>query len=346
MGLNLEPAVERAAIGGRRMHRATFYGLVRELAPHIEMQDTRFRKCIAPDHRIAITLWHVAHSGSACNVTGDRFGVGTSTVHGIILRVCKAIFRVMSYRLAFPAGQALGKVIQGICARRSMPNIVGAIDCTHIEIMKPTTVASKGYFDREKRFSMTHQALVDCRGRFIDVFAGWPGSVHDARVFANSSFNLALQEQRISHIPLEMIRDVPMRPYIIGDAGYALMPQVIVPYPGRNLPVIKDKFNFWHFTTRMTVEKAFGRLKGCWRWLGSKVRIRSPEVIPYIIVAACILHNVVEEANEPYTEFEEDDEVMARRLYIQDQQAAAREASGVQARAIRDKLDVFMINAN
>ena len=293
------------------MHRATFYGLVRELAPHIAMEDTPFRKCIAPDHRIAITLWHMAHSGSACNVTGDRFGVGTSTVHGIILRVCKAIFRVMSYRLAFPAGQALDNVIQGFCARRSMPNVVGAIDCTHIEIMKPTTVAAKGYFDREKRFSMVLQAIVDSRGRFIDVCAGWPGSVHDARIFANSSFNLALQEQRILQTPLE-----PVRPYIIGDAEYALMPQVIVPYPGRNLKVIK--FNFWHSFTRMTVEKAFGRLKAGWRWLGSRVRNRSPKVNPYIIIAACILHNVVEEANEPYTEFEEDDEVMARRLYIQD----------------------------
>ena len=65
---------------------------------------------------------------------------------------------------------------------------------------------------------------MDCRGRFIDVFAGWPGSVHDARIFANSSFNLALQEQRILQTPLE-----PVRPYIIGDVGYALMPRVFVP---------------------------------------------------------------------------------------------------------------------
>ena len=114
MGLNLEPAIERAAIGGRRRHRATFYGLVRELAPHIEMEDTRFRKCIAPDHRIAINLWHVAHSGSACNVTGYRFGVRTSTVLGIILRVCKAIFMVMSYKLAFPAGQWAREVITAL----------------------------------------------------------------------------------------------------------------------------------------------------------------------------------------------------------------------------------------
>ena len=31
------------------------------------------------------------------------------------------------------------------------------------------------------------QALVDFRGLFMDVYIGWPGKVHDARVFTNSS---------------------------------------------------------------------------------------------------------------------------------------------------------------
>ena len=31
------------------------------------------------------------------------------------------------------------------------------------------------------------QAVVDFRGLFMDVYIGWPGKVHDARVFSNSS---------------------------------------------------------------------------------------------------------------------------------------------------------------
>ena len=30
------------------------------------------------------------------------------------------------------------------------------------------------------------QAKVDFRGLFMDVYIGWPGKVHDARVFVNS----------------------------------------------------------------------------------------------------------------------------------------------------------------
>ena len=37
---------------------------------------------------------------------------------------------------------------------------------------------------------MLMQAVVDFRGIFMDVNIGWPGKVHDARVFVNSSFYL------------------------------------------------------------------------------------------------------------------------------------------------------------
>ncbi len=39
------------------------------------------------------------------------------------------------------------------------------------------------------------QAVVDFRGLFMNVNIGWPGKVHDARVFVNSSF----YQQRVGH---------------------------------------------------------------------------------------------------------------------------------------------------
>ena len=35
---------------------------------------------------------------------------------------------------------------------------------------------------------MIMQAVVEFRGVFMDIKIGWPGKVHDARVFVNSSF--------------------------------------------------------------------------------------------------------------------------------------------------------------
>ena len=66
------------------------------------------------------------------------------------------------------------------------PQAVGAIDGSHIPIIKPAESASD-YYNRKGYYSVLIQGLVDHRGIFLDVNIGWPGKVHDARVFSNSS---------------------------------------------------------------------------------------------------------------------------------------------------------------
>lgn len=63
---------------------------------------------------------------------------------------------------------------------------VGAIDGSHIRIDKPTEDADS-YINRKQYFSLHIQGTVDHKLKFIDVFIGYPGSVHDARVLKNSS---------------------------------------------------------------------------------------------------------------------------------------------------------------
>ncbi len=68
---------------------------------------------------------------------------------------------------------------------------MGAIDGSHISILKPQH-SSSDYYNRKGFYTIVMQAVVDFHGIFMNVnigwpVIGWPGKVHNARVFVNSS---------------------------------------------------------------------------------------------------------------------------------------------------------------
>ena len=66
------------------------------------------------------------------------------------------------------------------------PQVPGAIDGTHIPIISLQENPSD-YYNLKGFHSIIMQAVVDFRGLFLDTYIGWPGKVHDARVFSNSA---------------------------------------------------------------------------------------------------------------------------------------------------------------
>ena len=116
------------------------------------------------------------------------FGLGRSTVGEIVTDTCTAIVsHLMPKYVRLPNNDGLRAIIDGFENRWGFPQTIGAIDGSHIPIMKPQESASD-YYNRKGYYSVIMQAVVDFRGMFMDVNIGWPGKVHDARVFGNFIF--------------------------------------------------------------------------------------------------------------------------------------------------------------
>jgi hypothetical protein len=62
---------------------------------------------------------------------------------------------------------------------KGFPGVVGMIDATLIKIHRPA-VRGIDYYNRKKFYSVVLQAVVREDMRFVHVFAGFLGKVHDA----------------------------------------------------------------------------------------------------------------------------------------------------------------------
>lgn len=87
-------------------------------------------------------------------------------------------------------------------------------------------------------------------GKFINLVARWPGSVHDSHIFRTSQIQEYLERH---HTSLE-------DGIILGDSGYALKPYLMTAYSDPT--TAKERaFNRSLRKTRVLIEQVFGRWK-------------------------------------------------------------------------------------
>ena len=300
-----------------RMHKPTFLRLVEMVEPEIYKRNTVFRDAISPAKRVAIALWRLA-GGASFRTIAAHFDVGKSSCVTITKEFCKALNRFAGNYIKFPTNRdETARAIALFQDECKIPQALGAIDGTHIEIIAPDEPFD--YFDRHHRYSVTMQAVVGENLMFLDTAIGYPGSMHDARILRASNIFTKAENGSVLKEPVISLNGVTVRPLLLGDGAYPLLPWLLKPYP---INVILNRsqrnYNKTLSSARSSVERAFGILKARWRILLKRLDNKFCN-IPEVILTCCILHNFCQDAGEEF----DDDEVLQRIIAVEREEMQA-----------------------
>ena len=107
---------------------------------------------------------------------------------------------------------------------------------------------------------------------FTNVYTGWPGCTHDARVLRNSS------------VFLEAETKFGEGEFLIGDSAYPIQQWLMTPHKNYgNMTPNKKRFNKRLSSARVAIERAFGQLKGRFR------RLRDFDCLDFELLCTTIL---------------------------------------------------------
>ncbi|XP_059374201.1 uncharacterized protein LOC132111046 [Carassius carassius] len=274
------------------MSRTTFEFVLQLVERSLRRKSTDWRKSLEPRRRLAIVLWWYATPGEYRTIS-CLFGVGLSTVCTLVHEVTATLKRKLFKRfISLPRVEALQNTINGF-AERVYPLCAGAIDGSHIPIIAPQEDAA-AYYNCKGWHSIVFQAVVDHNFCFTDVYVGWPGRTHDARVLSNSPIFQMAEENGGYLFPREnsrIVNGVEVPVHLIGDAAYPLKNWLMKSFTNHHALTPQQRlYNYRLSSARMVVKNAFGRLKGRWRCLLK----RNDALMSDVVAVSCVLHNICE----------------------------------------------------
>lgn len=127
------------------------------------------------------------------------------------------------------------------------------------------------------------QLVCDHRTFITHCFTGFPGCVHDQRVFRQSEVADFLNDEE----------KFPADSHILGDAAYELHQHLLTPFRDNgHLTAKQNNYNYRHASCRVTIERCIGLLKGRMRSLLHCLPMSRVDLMAEYIVACCVIHNV------------------------------------------------------
>ena len=271
-----------------RMTKSEFHELADQLANVISpTANSPNYRALSTEKKLAVTLYFLKDTGSL-SMTANTFGIHISTVSVVLHEVCKAIAESLGPKvLSLPSNvEQMRQKVSEFQAKCGMVQVFGCIDSTHIPIKRPFK-NSQSFVYYKMFHSLKSQAVCDYRGMFIDVECRWPGSTHDAKVFAKSSINQKLKNGELPKTLQTILPGCDKIPnYLIGDPAYPLTPFCMREFDSCTADE-QVVFDGLLQTARNPIESAFGRLKTRWAIIVKPLLMPCPLEISTIKTILC-----------------------------------------------------------
>ena len=251
---------------------------------------------VSGEVKLALTLRLLA--GGSYMDLALLFDVGFSTAYEIFHKVIKDW--ILDDRLVKINGidycedkERMRKVALDFsnASKRVINGCIGAIDGWVVKIRKPSMkrdLKNKSdpstYFSRKGFYGINVQAIVDKKKRIIYRNIINRGAEHDSTAFKNSAFYKWLMDN------WKKLADEGL--YFIGDSAYAIRSFLVTPFDNAVHGTAEDNYNFFHSSSRIVVECAFGEIDLRWGILWSPLRFSLKHNVN--VIDACMrLHNFI-----------------------------------------------------
>ncbi|KAL2622327.1 hypothetical protein R1flu_002532 [Riccia fluitans] len=287
-----------------RMSYRAFQTLLAELSPFMERNANTVREPIETERAVAMVLHRLAF-GLPSSAISTLYNVGPSTVTEYTKQITEILgskSKLYSKFVGIPTGTKLANCIAKFENLTDIRNICGAIDGTHIKLLRKPRLQDtpKFYWNNKKFYSILLQGVCDADKVFWDVCCNAPGGLHDSIHLRASSLWGKLKEGRILEQPIAFMGGRPIRPFLVGDTDYPIMPFLITPFSSsaqnQHSSALQNEFDAELNKAHACIESAFGILKKRWGIL-TNMNI-GLQYTPQVVIACCVLHNFCQLAGE------------------------------------------------
>jgi hypothetical protein len=241
-----------------RMEYASFVKLCALLDPIILRFQRQGRKAIATEVVLHCTLRWLA-GGSYLDIRISA-GISIPSFYQCVHRCINAILFCESLAYKFPSQKEdIEMAAQSFMEISTNHTIKGCVACVDGFLLKIQTSAAKdtgnvkSYFSGHyQAYGINIQAACDHECRFLHVCVAAPGGVNDISAYRKTPLH-------------EIVRNLPVGRYIIGDNAYVCTEHLLTPFSGnQKREAQKDTYNFYVSQLRMRIEMAFGLMVGKW----------------------------------------------------------------------------------